>query len=486
MNKLLRLLARATDTKGYPDDKDPNHWRTINHSKVHVDANGNIDGGAGQKFNGNQWTSTKHPHNPASYPQPAAPAPPPVTTADLKKAWRRVGTIYVQMQRATKAATYSKQQANLQKAIQAYLDLNAKADPSVANSFKPNVQLMQTRAQQQFAPKGTAQTSSPLSSLAAATQQAAQPAPAVSTQPQSQSPLGSLAANTQPQGLQSQTVNANINKGRNVKIYNLAKKGVNALRQFAYKQRLNIPGSVLRQSDANALGKAISEELSKLNQNYGHTTLADIQKMDTKALFRKLGRKSKLPLNPTLDNTKKTLKLSMMLGNNNPPRVVSDAEFKKIAKNSSFPVIYRGVGKTPDFDATTIVDDFKYGDVTWIGGSACYWGAGLYSTTSEYYASAYGSKIITMIPDPQKAKVIEWDDLCDEAKKRGVLKSCGYTGRGDTTHADEMSALALQLGYNIIKINGGNHHYKGMAPNPNSTQGDFYSILDRSCLIVKK
>lgn len=484
MNKLLRLLARATDTKGYPDDKDPNHWRTINHSKVHVDANGNIDGGAGQKFNGNQWTSTKHPHNPASYPQAAAPAPPPVTTADLKKAWRRVGTIYVQMQRATKAATYSKQQANLQSAIQAYLDLNAKADPSVANSFKPNVQLMQTRAQQQFTPKGTAQASSPLSSLAASTQPAAQPAPAAAPQPQT--PLGSLAANTQPQGLQSQPVNANINQGRNVKIYNLAQKGINALRQFVYDKRLNIPGSVLRQSDANALGKIISQELSKLNQNYGHTTVADIQKMDTKALLRKLGRKSKLPLNPTLDNDKKTLKLSMMLGNNNPPRVVSDAEFKKIAKNSSFPVMYRGVGRTPDFDAKTIVDDFKYGDTTWIGGSACYWGAGMYSSTREGYASYYGSKVITMIPDPQKAKVIEWDDLCDEAKKRGILKSCNYTGGGDTKHADEMSVLALQLGYNIIKINGGNGHRKGSSSNPNGHYGDFYNILDRSCLIVKK
>lgn len=46
------MLAKATDTKGYPDDKDPNHWRKINGSPVHLDANGNIDGGAGGKFTG--------------------------------------------------------------------------------------------------------------------------------------------------------------------------------------------------------------------------------------------------------------------------------------------------------------------------------------------------------------------------------------------------------------------------------------------------
>ena len=33
-------------------DPDPNHWRTINGSHVHLDKNGNYDGGAGNKFNG--------------------------------------------------------------------------------------------------------------------------------------------------------------------------------------------------------------------------------------------------------------------------------------------------------------------------------------------------------------------------------------------------------------------------------------------------
>ena len=51
MNTLrhLILLARALD---YDKDPDPKHWKTINGSHVHLDKNGNYDGGAGNKFNG--------------------------------------------------------------------------------------------------------------------------------------------------------------------------------------------------------------------------------------------------------------------------------------------------------------------------------------------------------------------------------------------------------------------------------------------------
>ena len=51
MNRLQCLirLARALD---YNRDPDPEHWKTINGAKVHVDENGNYDGGAGGKFTG--------------------------------------------------------------------------------------------------------------------------------------------------------------------------------------------------------------------------------------------------------------------------------------------------------------------------------------------------------------------------------------------------------------------------------------------------
>lgn len=47
-NKNLQRI-RALD---WNRDPNPNHWRTINGSHVHLDKNGNYDGGAGNKFNG--------------------------------------------------------------------------------------------------------------------------------------------------------------------------------------------------------------------------------------------------------------------------------------------------------------------------------------------------------------------------------------------------------------------------------------------------
>lgn len=45
----IRALRRVLD---YAKDPNPEHWRTINGSKVHLDENGNYDGGAGGRFNG--------------------------------------------------------------------------------------------------------------------------------------------------------------------------------------------------------------------------------------------------------------------------------------------------------------------------------------------------------------------------------------------------------------------------------------------------
>lgn len=59
MSKVLLMLAKAFDTKGYPDDKNPDHWRKINGSPVHLDANGHIDGGAGGKFKGAKFGKSK-------------------------------------------------------------------------------------------------------------------------------------------------------------------------------------------------------------------------------------------------------------------------------------------------------------------------------------------------------------------------------------------------------------------------------------------
>lgn len=49
MGNWIRALRRVLD---YAKDPDPNHWRTINGAKVHLDASGKYDGGAQGKFNG--------------------------------------------------------------------------------------------------------------------------------------------------------------------------------------------------------------------------------------------------------------------------------------------------------------------------------------------------------------------------------------------------------------------------------------------------
>ena len=63
---LLIIYYKALD---YQKDPDPDHWRTISGAKVHLDNDGEIDGGAGGKFTGNYWDGKKGgqhivgPHN---------------------------------------------------------------------------------------------------------------------------------------------------------------------------------------------------------------------------------------------------------------------------------------------------------------------------------------------------------------------------------------------------------------------------------------
>jgi hypothetical protein len=64
--------------KDYPKDPDPKNWRTIHGSKVHL-TNGKIDGGAGEKFQGNEWHG-KVAHGSNSHFPPKGwvkPPPPP-------------------------------------------------------------------------------------------------------------------------------------------------------------------------------------------------------------------------------------------------------------------------------------------------------------------------------------------------------------------------------------------------------------------------
>ena len=72
----MRLDAYAmhkglTMDAAHPKDPDPKNWRTINGSKVHL-TEGKIDGGAGGKFSGKEWTGkAKHEFTPKEKLKPA-------------------------------------------------------------------------------------------------------------------------------------------------------------------------------------------------------------------------------------------------------------------------------------------------------------------------------------------------------------------------------------------------------------------------------
>lgn len=74
----MRLDAYAihkgmTMDAAHPKDPDPKNWRTINGSKVHL-TEGKIDGGAGGKFSGKEWTGkTKHEFTPKEKPKQEEP-----------------------------------------------------------------------------------------------------------------------------------------------------------------------------------------------------------------------------------------------------------------------------------------------------------------------------------------------------------------------------------------------------------------------------
>ena len=106
----MRLDAYAmqrglTMDASYPKDPDPKNWRTINGSKVHL-TEGKIDGGAGGKFTGKEWTGkTKHEFTPKEKPKQeetkatakpkAAPKPQPTVqkaTAVPKTATKKTTT----------------------------------------------------------------------------------------------------------------------------------------------------------------------------------------------------------------------------------------------------------------------------------------------------------------------------------------------------------------------------------------------------------
>ena len=112
----MRLDAYAmqrgmTMDTAHPKDPDPKNWRTINGSKVHL-TEGKIDGGAGGKFSGKEWTGkTKHEFTPKENPkqeEPKAAAKPKEKKAEAPKTTttKKNAPVYVPKKMDEHAYTY--------------------------------------------------------------------------------------------------------------------------------------------------------------------------------------------------------------------------------------------------------------------------------------------------------------------------------------------------------------------------------------------
>jgi hypothetical protein len=123
--------------KDYPKDPDPKNWRTIHGSKVHL-SNGKIDGGAGEKFQGNEWHG-KVAHGSNSFfppkgwvkppPPPKEPpkAPEPEPKKQAKVGLPGLGTHYANMLKGTYKNASDATKANVDEAFK-----KAKKDTSPA------------------------------------------------------------------------------------------------------------------------------------------------------------------------------------------------------------------------------------------------------------------------------------------------------------------------------------------------------------------
>ena len=63
---IRNAMKRRSVVMDYEPDNHPENWRTIKGAKVHLNGEGQIDGGAGGKFSGRAWTSETHPHKGSS------------------------------------------------------------------------------------------------------------------------------------------------------------------------------------------------------------------------------------------------------------------------------------------------------------------------------------------------------------------------------------------------------------------------------------
>lgn len=150
-----------------------------------------------------------------------------------------------------------------------------------------------------------------------------------------------------------------------------------------------------------------------------------------------------------------------------PPTVLPEKDFDEYVKKNNLPVMYRSVGHSGQnkygFTGKDQADGFRYDDTAWIGRGI--YGDGHYFAQNWGDSRTYGNYTIKAAIDPKKAKIF------DQNKHYSLVPP-------DVLADTELLPIwCLQHGFNVIYIEGGNYGQKGY---------DYWSVLDRSCLIVSE
>lgn len=172
---------------------------------------------------------------------------------------------------------------------------------------------------------------------------------------------------------------------------------------------------------------------------------------------------------------------------NDKPTILDKEGFELYAKESKAIVCYRGIRPNGDLSAEEIRERTKYANYTYIGNGIH--GDGIYCTTLESEAMGYGECVMT-IAIKHDAKIISKDEaleLYNEEKRNHTLvgeslRNIKYPpGRMLGRKYKNASVIALQKGYDIIKVEGGNR-----GDGTTEYTGDFYIVLNRAAIVIKE
>lgn len=178
-------------------------------------------------------------------------------------------------------------------------------------------------------------------------------------------------------------------------------------------------------------------------------------------------------------------KIVYMAKLNDKPTILNSTEFDEYIKENKLILCFRGTRPNGDLSAEEIHDMTRYSDKFYVGNGIH--GDGLYTTTCLNEAEGYGESIMT-IAIKKDAKIITREEALELYKneKRNntlvgeSLRNYKHQRRIGSTYKSS-SIVALQKGYDIIKVVGGN---KG--DGTTEYTGDYYIILNRAAIIIKE